>query len=91
MINTYHRGNVALTVDEPIGAGQVTFTITRTAELTDDDVRRVNAELADYPAAQGARLVQSRSAGEWENRSGVTGLETGIALPTAPLQWTARR
>lgn len=91
MINTFHRGNVTLTVDDPIGADNVTFTITRTAELTDDDVRRVNVELADYPAAQGARLVQSRSSGEWEVRSGVTVLATGSASPTAQLQWTARR
>ncbi|MEN4460921.1 hypothetical protein ABFV47_32820 [Mycolicibacterium fortuitum] len=91
MLNSYIRGGVTLTVNEPIGADNVTFTITRAAPLTDDEVRRINLELADYTAAHGAQLIQSPSTGEWEIRVDATVVATDNGNPTAPLQWTARR
>lgn len=88
MINTYSRGNVTLTVDDHCREGNVTFTISREAPLTDDDVRRVNMELSDYPAANGARLERSSTAGEWEVRAGAVTLAGDGGDPTADLQWT---
>jgi hypothetical protein len=88
VIDTYRRSNVTLTVDDHGGAGQVTFTITRTAPLTDDEVRNVNAELADYNASHGAQLVQSPDTGEWEVRTG-TVLASDHGDSGAVLQWVA--
>ena len=64
MITTYNRGNVTLTVNQPAGTEQATFTIARTAPLTDDEMRRVNSELTSYSIAQGAQLVQDPDTGE---------------------------
>lgn len=70
MRDTYSRGNVTLTVDRPAGSDTVTFTISRAAPLTTDEVRRVNAELADYPSARGAALAHHAAVGRWEVRGG---------------------
>lgn len=88
MRSTYSRGNVSLSVDQPIGSDQVTFTITREAPLSDDEVRRVNAELCDYPAARGAQLIRSPQTGEWHIRAD-TVLAGDHGDPTAELRWEA--
>lgn len=89
MISTYSRGNVTLTVEQTPGAGETTFTIVRAAALTDGDVRRVNAELADYPAARGAQLVQLPGTDEWVVRAGAV-VASDQGDPTAKLRWVAR-
>ncbi|MEW2484288.1 hypothetical protein AB0876_32350 [Mycobacterium sp. NPDC049093] len=86
MITTYSRGHVTLTVEQTPGADDVTFTIVRQAALTADDVRRVNAELDDYPAARGARLVQLAGTGEWVVQAGAV-VVSDQGDPTADLRW----
>lgn len=86
MITTYSRGNVTLTIDQPHNASHVTFTLTRHAPLAADDIRRVNNELADHPAAHGAQLTQSPG-GTWEIRTPHTIFTTDQGNPTSPLQW----
>ncbi|MFV8227333.1 hypothetical protein [Mycolicibacterium fortuitum] len=88
MISTYSRGNVTLTVEQTPGEGEVTFTIVRTAALTDDDVRRINAELADYPAARGAQLMQLPHTDEWVVGAGAI-VATDQGDPTAELRWVS--
>lgn len=63
MITGYSRGGITLTADYHVGSSQVTLTVTRTVEFTDDGVRRLNIELADY----GAELIPNpdTSAGGW--------------------------
>ncbi|MBU8839068.1 hypothetical protein [Mycolicibacterium goodii] len=88
MITTYSRGNVTLTVDTSIGADRVMFTISRAAALTDDEVRRVNAELADYSASHGAQLLPAPDHEGWEIRSD-TVLASDHGNETAELKWVA--
>lgn len=88
MISTYSRGNVTLTAEQTPGEDEVTFTIVRTAALTDDDVLRVNAELADYPAARGAQLMQLPHTDEWVVRAG-TVVVSDQGDPTAELCWVS--
>lgn len=86
MISTYRRGNVTLNVETHIGLDEVTFTILREAPLNEDDVRRLNRELADYPAARGAQLVHVLETGEWVVRTG-TDVVSDNGDPTAELRW----
>ncbi|KXO91046.1 Uncharacterised protein (plasmid) [Tsukamurella tyrosinosolvens] len=87
----YSRGNVTLTVEEFADSSTVTFTITRTAPLTDDEVRRVNAELADYPAAHGAQLERVLvDTDEWQVRSRGLAVALDHGDPLAELRWEAR-
>lgn len=88
MISTYSRGSVTLTVERGAGADLLAFAITRTAPLTDDEVRRVNAELSDYATAQGAKLVQSPVTGEWEVRASGIALASDHGDYTSELRWT---
>ncbi|MDB2196299.1 hypothetical protein [Mycobacteroides abscessus] len=88
MLNTYSRGHVTLTIDEPANAEQVVFTITRTGELTDNEISRVNAELADHAASRGAQLLRSQTRA-LEVRSEVLLASDGGEW-TSPLRWTAR-
>lgn len=88
MISTYSRGNVTLTVERTSGVDEVTFTIVRTAALTDNDVLRVNAELADYSAARGARLMQLPRTDEWVVWAGAI-VATDQGDPTAELCWVS--
>ncbi|ORW08127.1 MULTISPECIES: hypothetical protein [Mycolicibacter] len=60
-ITTYSRGDFTLTADDHCGSDQVTLTVTRTAPFTDDGVRRLNNELADY----GAELIAGSVAGRY--------------------------
>ena len=86
MITTYSRGNFTLKVETRIGLDEVTFTILRTAPLTDDDAWRLNREIADYPAARGAQLVHVRETGAWVVRAGEE-LVSDNGDPTAELRW----
>lgn len=86
MIDTYQRGNVTLTAETRSGLGEVTFTISREAPLTDDDVRRLNREIADHPAARGAQLVHVPETGAWVVRAGAD-LASDHGDPTADLRW----
>lgn len=88
MISTYSRGNVTLTVEQTPGVDEVTFTIVRTSALTDDDVRRVNAELAGCAVARGAQLVQLPGMDEWVVRSGAV-VVSDHGDPTAELRWVS--
>ncbi len=88
MISTYSRGSVTLTVERGAGADLLAFTITRTAPLTADEVRRVNAELSDYSTADGAELVQSPATGAWEVRANGIALASDHGVYTSELQWT---
>ncbi|WP_061003308.1 hypothetical protein [Mycolicibacterium mucogenicum] len=88
MITTYSRGNVTLIIDHRIGEAPTTFTIVRAGPLNTDDVRRVNAELNDYPPAHGAHLAQSPQTGYWEVRVDAdTVLATDHGDTTADLKW----
>ncbi len=58
-ITTYSRGDFTLTADDHCGSGQLRLTVTRAAPFTDDGVRRLNNELADY----GAELIAGADAG----------------------------
>lgn len=89
MIDTYSRGNVTLTVEEVAGAEKVMFAIIRAAPLTDTEVRHLNSELADYPAAHGAQLVNLPGTDEWAVRAD-TVLVSDHGNPTAELRWAAR-
>ncbi|OKH72785.1 hypothetical protein EB73_08335 [Mycobacterium sp. SWH-M3] len=89
MISTYSRGNVTLTVEQNPGADEVRFAIVRAAALTDDDVRRVNAELADYPAARGAHLVRIAGTDECVVRAGAGVVATDHGDAAAELRWVS--
>lgn len=89
MINTYRRGNVTLTVESRIGLDEETFTILREAPLTEDDVRRVNGELVDYPAACGAQLVHVPETGEWVVRAAGIDVVSDNGDPIATLSWVS--
>ncbi len=86
MITTYSRGNFTLKVQTRTGLHEVTFSIVRTAPLTDDDVLRLNREIADYPAAGGAQLVHVPETGAWVVRAGKD-LVSDNGDPTAELSW----
>lgn len=96
MISSYRRGNVTLNVETRTGLDEVTFTvlhevtftILREAPLNEDDVRRLNRELADHPAARGAQLVHLPETGVWVVRAD-TDLVTDNGDPTAELRWVA--
>jgi len=83
MISTYIRGNVTLSV-EHIAGDRTAFAIKRTAPLTDDDIRRLNAELADCSSAQ---LIRTRALGETVVRRADTVMARDNGAETADLCW----